>query len=616
MAHIAVVLADHLLVHPAEVGVEIGLFGIPLRKLADDALEVGDTVAAREHGIVTKVLTLGTRVSVAALAAEPQTGILGKALDDDLVPVQLILLRGLQVGRLVTELDGPLVIVVDTRIEAGLGDVVLRLSNVVETGIVHNTDRVAVLLDPLLVAELLDRSLAAGAHIVAQAEGVANFVGRNEADEVAHQFLVIFHFTRARIDGTDLDLVPVVDQGHNIVVPADVALQDFAGTRIVDIRTVSIGGRGSQVTDNAETSVLHTHIRIVLRPFLSVDGILPAGLLEGDLPVVDTGNQVLTPLFRGRRVDVIDDRLDRLDQLAALLALDILRLGLQAPAGDVTHRLDTLLLVVEAAVTAGEVTDAGVEPTLLHRLLRQEDHRGVQHEGHGTGFAAGRESAGCAARSTGCTAGGRSTVIIGLGDRHFRIDRIGADALDIGRIGLQTAQVVGALGSAGETEHLQVSLEKAVGLDAGSTRRTALLRLERCHDRILGRYLDSLADRRTFIRHDGPGIHPELQVPVGTLLPVDHDLVDLLATVLGRTRRIGDIAGDGQNPAAEDFVRNVKIPVLVILGHAIQARLHSQDRRIVGGLSRLVAGSRSGSVPPRLREGSRCDGYEQGHHGA
>ena len=73
------------------------------------------------------------------------------------------------------------------------------------------------------------------------AEGVAHFVGGDETDQVAHQLLVKFNLAGARIHGAGLDLVPVVDQGHHVVVPADMAFQDFAGTRVMDVRTVGVG---------------------------------------------------------------------------------------------------------------------------------------------------------------------------------------------------------------------------------------------------------------------------------------------------------------------------------------------------------------------------------------
>ena len=344
VADVAVVLAEEGLVHPGDVLILVSFFRIPFRQLADDALEVHDAVVAGRDGVVAEVLALGARVGIGTFAAEPEFGLGRESVDDDLVPVQVVFLRGLERRGLVAVFDGPLVIGVDARIQAVLADAVLGLRHVVEAGVVHDGHGMAVLFHPLLVAELLHRGLAAGAHVVTQAQGVAHLVGGDEADEVAHQFVVIFHLAGARVH---LHLVPVVDERHDIVVPADVAFEDFAGTRVMDIGSIGVGRGGSEVADYGEAGVLHAHVGIVFRPFLGADGVLPARLLEGLLPVVHAGDQVRAPLLRGRRVDVVDDGLDRLHEFAALLLLHVLRTGFQAPAGDEADALHGLLLVGE-----------------------------------------------------------------------------------------------------------------------------------------------------------------------------------------------------------------------------------------------------------------------------
>ena len=160
MTHITVVLAHQGFVHALEVGVHIAFLGIPFGQLADDALQVLDTVIAGGHGVVTQVFALGTGVLVVAFAAEPQGGIGIEAVNDDLVPVQVVFLGSGQVGGLVTVFDGPLVVGVDAGVDTLLGDVVFRLGHVVETGIVHDGHGVAVCLYPGLVTELLNGSEA------------------------------------------------------------------------------------------------------------------------------------------------------------------------------------------------------------------------------------------------------------------------------------------------------------------------------------------------------------------------------------------------------------------------------------------------------------------------
>ena len=619
VAEVAAELGDDGIVHAGDVGVHVGLLFVPRGDLLQDALEVRDAVGAGHHGVVAEVLGQGSRVVVTAFAAEPQTRVLRQALDDHFVPVEMVLLRGLEVGRLVAELDGPLVVVVDAGVETFLADVVLGLRDVVEAGVVHDGDGVAVLLDPSLVAELLHGGLGAGAHVVAQAEGVAHLVGGDETDQVAHQLFVEFNLAGARIHSAGLDLVPVVDQGHHVVVPADVALQDFPGTGVMDIGAVGVRDRGGEVADHGEARVLEAHAQLfgILGPLLGVDGVLPAGLLEGDLPVVHAGDEVLAPLLRRGRIDVIDDRLDRLHELAALLLLDVLRTGFQAPAGDVADVLDGLLVVGEFAVAAGEVAHARVEPALLHRGLREQEDGGVQHDRHRAGLAACGE----VGRALLVVAALRRVVIIGLGHGDLRVDRVGADAADEGGVALDAAEVVAALVAGGEGEDLGVALEEAVHLDARGAFGAFLFGLEGGHDGVLGADLHGLEDLLVRGGLDGQDVGAKQEVAVRGFLPVDHLFVDFFAAVFAGIDGIADEARHGEHAAPEQRVGDFEIPVILVLGHAQHAAgeiqfdgfflllsfLGSVLGRLCGGLAALRAGAQ------REREGGRgdkCDSFQ------
>ena len=176
MAHISAELAEHSLVHPGYIGIHIGLFLVPFRDCGDDPLEVQEAVFAGLDGVVAQIFGLGARVSVTALAAEPEARILRQARNDNVVPVFVVFFYIVNIGWLVAELNGPFVVVADARVEACLANSVFRLRHVVEASVVHNGYGVAVLLNPFLVTEKFNRSLAAGAHIVPEAKGVANLV--------------------------------------------------------------------------------------------------------------------------------------------------------------------------------------------------------------------------------------------------------------------------------------------------------------------------------------------------------------------------------------------------------------------------------------------------------
>ena len=398
VAVIALELVQNLIVHAPEVlVVDVVLRTGPLGQFHDFTLQVQNAVLAGLHGVVAQVLRLPARVVLVRLAiAPPESRIVSHALflkQRLQGTVVCLFVLGIEHGR-VAPLDGPHVIVVDAWEYLVLRHAVFRLCHVVETGIVHDAGRMAVFLDPCLVAQLLDRYRTGGTEVVAQTKRVAYLVRRYEADELSHQFLVIVHLARSLVNRGGLHHIPVVNERHHIVVPADVALQNLASTRVADMRSIGIGDGRSQVADDGETGVLHRHHTVLaLRPLQGVDGILEACLLKGFLPVVDTGNEVFAPLLGRGRVYVVDDRFDGLYQFATTHLLDILRTWLQAPATDKALCLDTLLSVVIAVEAVGEIAYARVVEAGLHQVGGEQHKREVDAERHPVGTACRGQSA-------------------------------------------------------------------------------------------------------------------------------------------------------------------------------------------------------------------------------
>ena len=384
----------------------------------------------------------------------------------------------------------------------------------------------------------------------------------------------------------------------------------------MDIGSIGVRRGGGEVADHGEPGVLHAHVGIVLGPFLGVDGVLPAGLLEGLLPVVHAGDQVRAPLLRGGRVDVVDDGLDRLHELAPLLLLHVLRTGFKAPAGDEADAFHGLLLVGELRVAVGKVTDAGVEPARLHGLFGQEDHRGVEHERHDAGLGAGGQRIG---PGGGAVRGGRGRVIgEGLGGRHLGVDGVGADALDEGGVALEAAQVIGALGGRGERERHVVPFEQGRHLHAGAAGGSRLLGLQRGHDRVLRAGLHGEVDVVAVLGMDDVRVDAQEKVAVHGFLPVDHAVGDHFSAIFVGAGGMLHEAGDGEDPAAEEAVRNVEVPVLLVLGHAEQAGGDLQlGRRFLGFflvfLLGVGFGARTGTGT--LGQGSRGERDHEGHGG-
>src|SRR6201999_4024303 len=110
-----------------------------------------------------------------------------------------------------------------------------------------------------------------------------------------------------------------------------------------------------------KTGVLETHGLVVLRPFLTDNGVLKSCFFKSRLPVIDTGDEIGPPFFWCGRVDVINDLFFGFHQLASFPFFDVFVLWFQAPVMDETRGLDSLLVIAVYGVLAGEETYAGIE---------------------------------------------------------------------------------------------------------------------------------------------------------------------------------------------------------------------------------------------------------------
>ena len=190
---------------------------------------------------------------------------------------------------------------------------------------------------------------------------------RYEADELAHQFIIEDRLLCAFIHSTDLCLIPCVEQLHHIVIPTHVALDDFTGTRVADMRSVGIADVACEIAYHGVAGIFKAHGRVV-RPFLSTDSILESCLFKCRIPIVYASNEIRHPFLRCSRVNVIYYLLDRLHEFATAISLDILRL--QSPSGDDLTALHLLLIVTEVGEFLCEIAYTRVVGTTSHRLFR------------------------------------------------------------------------------------------------------------------------------------------------------------------------------------------------------------------------------------------------------
>ena len=337
------------------------------------------------------------------------------------------------------------------------------------------------------------------------------------------------------------------------MVPADVALDDFAGTGVVHLWSVGVfDGRG-QVADAGIACILHRHGAVVLGPFPSDDGIFESGVFEGFLPVVDTLNEVFAPLFRGSGVYVVDDGLLRLNEFAGFPAFQVGTVfWLQAPACDEAVLLHFLLIVREDVIAVGEIAHARIEQTAGHRIFGQQDKGEVHLQRHLSGVVGGHAVARCG--------------VPGLGHAHLGVGGKGPDAFYIGQVGQQRAHTPGLLGALRGAEGGVVLQKERVGLDAVTSVLVGF-GLKGCNDGVLVGGCDSTVDVVERVGHTEYQVAAQEQFAVFAQFPVDGLVVEQLTAVFSCISRRRDVAGCDQDGLAQECLGDFQIPVVVHLLH-------------------------------------------------
>ena len=78
------------------------------------------------------------------------------------------------------------------------------------------------------------------------------FVRTYKAYQLSHQFLIKLGGTCFGVYIGCLNHVPVVYEGHDVVVPSDMALDNLSASGVMNIRTVSIGNVRGQIANHRE----------------------------------------------------------------------------------------------------------------------------------------------------------------------------------------------------------------------------------------------------------------------------------------------------------------------------------------------------------------------------
>ena len=392
----------------------------------------------------------------------------------------------------------------------------------------------AVLLYPRLVAQPLHGGGVRGAHVVAQAQGVAHLVRRDKADELPHQAVVELHPLCALVERAALHHVPFRQQRHHVVVPADVRLDDFAASRVNDARAVGVLGLGGQIAQHGEAGVVDRHVRTILGPLLGHDGVLEASGLESHLPVVDALYQVGHPLLGRGRVYVVHYLLFRLGQLAAQVLLLVFRH--EAVARDERLVAAFVLVIGELREAIDEVAYALVPEALAHGRLGQQHDRGVEAQGDRAGLRRSRRG--------GAAAVGAGSGYLDVGGKHLQ-------GVYECAVAAEAAHFQGALVGAVQAQYVVVLLEERGHVN--QLRRLvfgAPNDLERHHHRVDGRLLQCrgylVAVGRQLAKH----VLAHEQCGRIALLEVDGAVGHLLAGKLAEVLRHRREAGHAEQQSA------------------------------------------------------------------
>ena len=410
----------------------------------------------------------------------------------------------------------------------------------------------AVAFDPLLVAQLLDGCCRRGTHIVAKAEGVAHLMRTDETDELPHELVGEVHGLGTLVERAALRHVPLLDERHDVVIPADVSLDDFARTGVDNARTIGILGLAGQIAQHGETGVVDRHGGVV-GPVLGHNGILEAGGFEGHIPIVDALLQILHPLLGRSGVNIVDDLLLGLHQTACLIGLDVL--GLKAIARDDGIVLWGIIVAILRHLII-KIADAIIEKTGLHGHFGQKHQRGVETQRGSTGLRSGRLAAGHG---------------VGAQGLDFDVDWIGLHGVDERTVALHAANAQLGAVVVGETGDFVVGEEQTsdlnelvlgVGVAAND--------IELIDNGVDGGLLERLADGVVFLGERRLDILAQEKGLLVVLLEVETRAVDLLASEHLEVLRHACKAGDGEDETAQQRVGHLEIPLILDVTHGEQ----------------------------------------------
>ena len=250
---------------------------------------------------------------------------------------------------------------------------VARLSDIVETGIVHDARRCA--HHPAGEGGGTERVGGIGCrsnHVMSESEGMSHLMAGNETDGIADEFVRQVKSTGTWVGGRCLHTNPLADERLHVVPPDDVRLQNLAGARVESGRTHGICLFGGSIGEDRITHVVTFNIKGVVR-HNDTHGIFEPSPFEGFVPIENALCDIRTQMGGHCTANVERDGLHWLHQFSTHISQGVT--GHETPTGDVVGVFHLLLTVTIDEGRCGEIAHTPVFTTGAHRFV------GQQHDG-------------------------------------------------------------------------------------------------------------------------------------------------------------------------------------------------------------------------------------------
>ena len=372
---------------------------------------------------------------------------------------------------------------------------------------------------------------------------------RDKADELPHQLVGEVHRLSALVKRSALIHIPLLEQLHHAVIPADMRLDNLTAARVYNARTVGILRLRGQIAHHRVAGIVETHRRVV-GPVLGNDSVLKAGSLESHIPVFDTHLQILRPLLRSSRVDIEYNLLLGFHQFAGLVSLRIL--GFQPVARDNGVALGNIVVAI-AHHPAVEESHALVSQSRTHRFLGQQYHAGCQHHGSGA-----------------CLRGWRLSRRHRIGAQrvYLHIDGVRLDGINHRTVVLHGTYAKNGAVAVVEAGHLIVGHQPLGDVDQASLRiRIAPDDVELIDDGVSSRLLQRLADSVFLLGKGRLHVLSEEERLLTVLLEIDGRAVHLFAAQHLEPLRHALEARHRQYHTVQQRVGHFEIPVVLDMTH-------------------------------------------------